>query len=107
MVLHGRADIALVTRSYIGDFLQRHRQYAGQLLVSERVDQRYQHQVLLRPAAPISPQQLARLFEQLHGNGQLAAIFAPLRIAVRGCENIERRSETSSKCSRQGALRKK
>jgi hypothetical protein len=83
MVLHGRADIALATRSYVSDFLRRHGRYAGQLLVSERIDQRYRHRVLLRPGAPISPQQLAWLLEQLRGNGQLAAIFAPLRIAFR------------------------
>lgn len=83
MVLHGRADIALVTRSYVSDFLQRHRQYAGRLLISQRVDQRYRHQVLLRPAAPINAAQLGRLFEQLRRNGQLAAIFAPYRIVVR------------------------
>ncbi|MDP2245066.1 transporter substrate-binding domain-containing protein [Pseudomonas sp.] len=82
MVLHDRADIALVTRSYVRDFHERHGQYAGQLLVSARLDQRYQHQALLRPGAPISPQQLARLFEQLRGNGQLTAIFAPYQIAV-------------------------
>lgn len=82
MVLHGRADIALATRSYVGDFLQRHRQYAGQLLVSQRLDQRYRHQVLLRPAAPISAAQLGRLFEQLRHNGQLAAIFTPLQVEV-------------------------
>jgi ABC-type amino acid transport substrate-binding protein len=82
MVLHGRADIALVTRSYVRDFLQRHGQYAGQLLVSVRLDQRYQHQALLRPGAPVRPPQLDRLFEQLRGNGQLTAIFAPYQIAV-------------------------
>jgi ABC-type amino acid transport substrate-binding protein len=82
MVLHGRADIALATRSYVSDFLQRHRQYAGQLLISQRLDQRYRHRVLLRPGAPISPQQLAWLLEQLRHNGQLAAIFAPLQIEV-------------------------
>ncbi len=82
MVLHGRADIALVTRSYVSDFLEHHRQYAGQLLVSQRVDQRYQHRVLLRPAAPISAAQLGRLFEQLRSNGQLATIFEPYLITV-------------------------
>lgn len=83
MVLHGRADIALATRSYVSDFLEYHRQYAGQLLISQRVDQRYQHRVLLRPAAPISAAQLGRLFEQLRRDGQLATIFEPYRIAVR------------------------
>jgi hypothetical protein len=83
MVLRGRADIALATRSYVSDFIKRNRQYAGQLLISQRVDQRYQHQALLRPAAPISAAQLGQLFEQLRSNGQLATIFEPYRIAVR------------------------
>ncbi|NQD92946.1 transporter substrate-binding domain-containing protein [Pseudomonas sp. CrR25] len=82
MVLRRRADIALVTRSYIGDFLERHRQYAGQLLISERVDQLYRHHVLVRPGAPISAQQVAELLEQLRTGGQLTEIFSPYRIAV-------------------------
>jgi ABC-type amino acid transport substrate-binding protein len=83
MVLHGRADIALVTRSYIGDFLRRHRQYSGQLLISERVDQRYLHHVLIRPGSPISAEQFAGLLEQLRQNGQLADIFGRYQIVVK------------------------
>ncbi len=83
MVLRRRADIALVTRSYIGEFLERHRKYAGQLLVSERVDQRYKHYALVRPQGPISAERFAALLEQLRRGGQLAEIFTPNRIAVR------------------------
>ncbi len=83
MLLHGRVEIALVTRSYIGDFLQRHRQYSGQVLVSERVDQRYQHHVLMRPGSPISAEQFAGLLEQLRQNGQLADIFGRYQIVVK------------------------
>lgn len=82
MVLRGRADIALVTRSYIGDFLERHREYTGQLLISERVDQRYRHHVLLRPAAPISAEQFSALFEGLRRNGHLAEIFGRYQVTV-------------------------
>ncbi|WP_369960462.1 amino acid ABC transporter substrate-binding protein [Pseudomonas benzenivorans] len=83
MVLRRRADIALVTRSYIGDFLERNRAYAGQLLISDRVDQRYKHYALVRPQGPISPEHFAGLLEQLRRGGQLAEIFGPSRIAVR------------------------
>ncbi|MDP3816557.1 MAG: transporter substrate-binding domain-containing protein [Pseudomonas sp.] len=82
MVLHQRAEIALITRSYIDDFLQRHRQYAGQLLISERIDQRYRHHVLLRPGAPISAGQFSAVLEQLRRNGQLEKIFGRYQIAV-------------------------
>lgn len=82
MVLHQRADVALVTRSYIGDFLERNRQYAGQLLISERADQLYRHHVLLRPGAPINAQQFAAILEQVRSNGQLMKIFGRYQVAV-------------------------
>jgi len=82
MVLHQRAEIALVTRSYIGDFLERNRQYAGQLLISERTDQRYRHHVLLRPQAPITPEQFMAFYEVLRNNGQLERIFSRYQVAV-------------------------
>lgn len=82
MVLHQRAEVALVTRSYIGDFLERNRQYAGQLLISERADQRYRHHVLLRPGAPIEAQEFAALLEQVRSNGQLVKIFGRYQVAV-------------------------
>lgn len=83
MVMRRRADIALVTRSYIGDFLGRYRQYAGQLLVSERIDQFYQHHALLRPGAPISAEHFSRLLEGLRERGVLERLFAPYQIVVR------------------------
>jgi hypothetical protein len=82
VVLHQRAEIALVTRSYIGDFLKRNPQYAGQFLISERADQRYRHQVLLRPQAPIKPEQFRALYESLRDNGQLEKIFSRYQVAV-------------------------
>ena len=87
MVVRRRADIALVTRSYIGEFLAQNREYAGQLLVSERVDQPYKHHALVRPQGPISAARFAALLEQLRSSGELAEIFGPSRIAVRASED--------------------
>lgn len=82
MVLRGRADIALVTRSYLSDYLLRNDKVGDQLLVSERIDQIYHHYAILRPAAPISGEAFARLLQGLRDNGQMLKIFEPYKIAV-------------------------
>lgn len=83
MVERGRADIALVTRSYLSDFLDRHPTSAQALLVSERIDQVYRHYAMLRPQAPISAQAFAALLAQLRASGELQRIFGPYRIDVK------------------------
>ncbi|WP_081951649.1 substrate-binding periplasmic protein [Pseudomonas cremoricolorata] len=82
MVERGRVDVALVSRSYLSDYLARHPRSTARLLVSERVDQVYRHYALLRPAAPISAAQFAELLERLRAEGELTRIFAPYQIAV-------------------------
>lgn len=87
MVLRERADIALVTRSYLSDFMARNHDKARQFLVSERVDQVYRHYALLRPQAPITGEQFSQLLQQLRDNGQMFKIFQPYRIAVTSLQN--------------------
>ncbi|MFZ4966722.1 MULTISPECIES: substrate-binding periplasmic protein [Pseudomonas] len=82
MVLRGRADIALVTRSYLFDYLGRNPGTAKELLISERIDQVYHHYALLSPKAPISGEVFARLLQRLRDNGELLKIFQPYRITV-------------------------
>ena len=82
MVLRGRADIALMTRSNLIDLLRYEPQAMAEVMVSERIDQVYRHYALLRPEAPIQTEHFARLMQQLRDNGQLVAIFAPYKIAV-------------------------
>ncbi|MFC6336759.1 transporter substrate-binding domain-containing protein [Pseudomonas sp. CCM 7891] len=82
MVARGRADITLVTRSYLSDFMVRNTDMAGQFLVSEGTDQVYHHYALLRPKGPISGAAFAGLLRQLHANGELLKIFEPYRIDV-------------------------
>lgn len=82
MVLRGRADIALVTRSYLSDYLLRNENVGDQLLVSERIDQVYHHYAILRPAAPISGEAFGKLLQGLRDNGQMLKIFDPYKIAV-------------------------
>ncbi|MHC8363135.1 substrate-binding periplasmic protein [Pseudomonas sp. LS2P72] len=82
MVLRGRADVALVTRSYLSDYLLRNENVADQLLVSQRIDQVYHHYAILRPDAPITGGAFGKLLQGLRDNGQMLKIFDPYKIAV-------------------------
>lgn len=82
MVLRGRADIALMTRSNLIDMWSGEPEIKAQVMVSERIDQTYRHYALLRAQAPIQSQQFAKMMQALRDNGQLQAIFAPYKIAV-------------------------
>lgn len=82
MVQAGRADIALVTRSYLSDFLARNPASREQLVSSRRIDQVYHHYALLRPGAPIGEQSFATLLRGLRDSGELARIFEPYRITL-------------------------
>ncbi len=82
MVLRDRADIALVTRSYLSTFIADNPPATDQFLVSDRVDQVYRHYALLRPDAPITAEAFGELLRQLRESGQIFRIFQPFRIAV-------------------------
>ena len=75
MLLRGRADVAVVTRSYLRAYQQRYPEQSNALLVSQRVDQVYQHQALLRPQSAISPQAFADLLKQLNRDKQLEQLL--------------------------------
>lgn len=75
MVLRERADLTVVTRSYLRDYLLRYPEQRAQMLVSDRVDQVYRHQALLRPNAPISVENLRRVLLQLRDGGKLSALY--------------------------------
>ncbi|UVL00304.1 ABC transporter substrate-binding protein [Pseudomonas sp. B21-048] len=82
MVLRARADIALVTRSYLSDYLLRNEKVGEQLLVSQRIDQVYHHYALIRPQAPITGETFGKLLQGLRDNGQMLKIFDPYKIAL-------------------------
>ena len=75
MLLRGRADVAVVTRSFLQAYLKQYPEKASALLVSQRLDQVYRHQALLRPQSPISAQGLAALLQQLNHDRQLDALL--------------------------------
>jgi len=76
MLLRDRADIAVITRSYLQIYRERYPEEGGALLVSERIDQAYHHHALLRPGSPITPQAFATLMETMRANGQLGQLLS-------------------------------
>lgn len=75
MVLRERADITVVTRSYLHRYLLQYPEQGQQMLISDRVDQVYRHQALLRPGAPITAQALRNLLGRLGDGGELSALY--------------------------------
>jgi ABC-type amino acid transport substrate-binding protein len=82
MVARNRADVALVTRSYLRGFYERYPELRETLVVARHADQLYQHYALLRPQAPISAAQLASYLARLHADGTLARLFGPYQIKL-------------------------
>jgi ABC-type amino acid transport substrate-binding protein len=87
MLLRGRADIAVITRSYLDMYRQRHPKESDDLLVSERIDQAYHHHALLRPRAPLSAQQFAEVIQAVRDNGRLAELLARYYLSARLVQN--------------------
>ncbi|WP_263144355.1 transporter substrate-binding domain-containing protein [Pseudomonas sp. RIT-PI-AD] len=75
MVLHGRVDVAVVTRSYLQLYLEHNPELADAFLVSRRTDQTYRLQALLRPRSPLSKEGLAALWRQLLADNRLASLL--------------------------------
>lgn len=83
LVLRGRADVAPITRSWLGARLREQPQLREQLLISDWEDQRYRHYALLSPKAPISAEDFRHALDLLRESGELQRIFAPYGIVVR------------------------
>lgn len=75
LVLTGRVDLAIVTRSYLDRFLRENPQAAARLLVSKRTDQVYSLRALVRDKAPISVDEIEALLGKLRKRGTLDKLW--------------------------------
>jgi ABC-type amino acid transport substrate-binding protein len=76
MLFAGRAEVAVVTRSYLDAYRMRDPKQVPELLVSERFDQLYAHAALLRKGGPISATTLDGLIKTLDRTGRLTELWA-------------------------------
>lgn len=67
-VLEDRSNLAIVTKEYLDLFLKRNPAAKSQLLISKKMDQVYQHTVLVRKDALITVGELNSLLDKLKKN---------------------------------------
>jgi len=73
LVLKKRSDSAIVTRSYLNQYFSKYPKSKHLLLVSERVAQTYNHQLLLRPNHTLDISTLYKWVKQALTQGNIAA----------------------------------
>lgn len=78
------AEIAVVTRSFLGKYLRDNPKHRENLLISDKFDQVYQHRILVRDNADISVDQVNQLLMKLETDGALDMLRARY-----GLESIE------------------
>jgi polar amino acid transport system substrate-binding protein len=83
-VVAGRATLAIVTRSFLTRFLKSNPDIARKILVSDRVDQIYEHTILVRRGAPVTVAWLNALLDRLDAAGKLDALWISVGIAKDG-----------------------
>lgn len=75
LVLKQRTDTAIVTRSFLHQYLLSNPEQAGNIMISERIDQSYQHQLLLSPKHELAIGTLYQWVLQLLQQEQLSQEF--------------------------------
>lgn len=78
LVLKQRTDAAIVTRSYLNQYLDKNPKSKDLLLISEHVAQMYKHQLLIRPAHHLDVDTLYTLVKKALIQKSLAAKFKQL-----------------------------
>lgn len=74
-VVAGRATFAIVTRSFLNQFLASEPDLATRVLVSDRTDQIYEHTILVRRNGPVTAERLNALLDRLEADGRLEALW--------------------------------
>lgn len=76
LVLKRRTDTAIVTRSFLFQYLNLHPKHRNTLMISERIDQSYQHQLLLHPEHPLNIDTLYQWVQHLLQQPAFKQVFA-------------------------------
>lgn len=74
-VLEGIADISLVTQSFLYRFIQDNDIGDNQLLISEKLDHKYSHRIIITDESPISVSEVNKLLEEMEKAGILLQLW--------------------------------
>ena len=72
LVLKKRSDMAIVTRSYLNQYLNKYPESKKKLLISERVAQTYKNQLLIRPTHQLNVNTLYKIVKKTLAQNTLA-----------------------------------
>ena len=78
LVLKKRSDMAIVTRSYLNQYLNKYPESKKKLLISERVAQTYKNQLLIRPSHQLNVNTLYKIVKKTLAQNTLATKFKTL-----------------------------
>ena len=76
LLLKERGDIAVVTKAYLQRYLLEYPYIRERLLISEELDQEYNHTVLLRPGASPSIDEMNAMLDNLIKTGAMQKLRA-------------------------------
>lgn len=75
LVLAGQMDVAIVTKSFLDRFVQDTPDAKAKLIVSDKLDQEYNHTVLLRKDINLSVEKMNQLIDKLTQSGEYFKIL--------------------------------
>ena len=75
-LLAGRGDVAIITKSYLNRYLLTHPQEQNKLLVSERMDQTYEHTAIIKKDSRPSAKEIDDLLGAMDKAGVLKPLWA-------------------------------
>lgn len=74
------AQVAVVSRSFLSEYLRENPEHREKLLISDKIDQTYQHRILIRKESKISVDKLNELINLLESNGVLEELTNRFKI---------------------------
>ncbi|MBL4796828.1 MAG: transporter substrate-binding domain-containing protein [Oleispira sp.] len=74
-LLKQRGDVVVVTKAYLQRYLKYYPGVKESLLISEKLDQEYNHTVLLRPNSEISIKEINEMLDDLTSSGEMTRLF--------------------------------
>jgi ABC-type amino acid transport substrate-binding protein len=74
-VIAGRADLAVVTRSFLSKWLRENPDLIPKLLISDRIEQVYEHTALIRKGLAPCVEEINKLLEDMQGPGYISILL--------------------------------
>ncbi len=90
MVIRGRADLAVVTKSYLDMFCKEHPRYRRELMVSPQLDQVYHHTILVKDGTRPGVEEMNRLLDEMERAGVLDRLWQKYGLASQRPETRKR-----------------